>query len=122
MREYIARMEKRHHIDIVLVTISQSVEGRAAMEQVWACAPTDWEQNMQDLADDFWDENKYGYNKGFEGDGVLLLHNWYEGKTASICPPAAVWSVNSVYMTLTRCFTRWTTITPRIHTERTGLM
>ena len=79
LREYIARMEKRHHIDIVLVTISQSVEGRAAMEQ-YGLRSTDWEQNMQDLADDFWDENKYGYNKGFEGDGVLLLHNWYEGQ------------------------------------------
>lgn len=30
-----------------------------------------------DIADDFWDNNRFGYNKGIEGDGILLLHNWY---------------------------------------------
>ncbi|MCI9336632.1 MAG: TPM domain-containing protein [Lachnospiraceae bacterium] len=79
LRKYITEMEKRYHIDIVLVIISQSVEGQEAMER-YGLRSADWEQNMQDLADDFWDENKFGYNKGFEGDGVLLLHNWYEGQ------------------------------------------
>ena len=79
LRQYIAKMEKKMQIDIVLVTIKQSVEGREAMEQ-YGLRSTNWEQNMQDLADNFWDENKFGYNKGFEGDGVLLLHNWYEGQ------------------------------------------
>lgn len=79
LRQYIAQMEKKMHIDIVLVTINQSVEGREAMEQ-YGLRSTNWEQNMQDLADDFWDQNEFGYNKGFEGDGVLLLHNWYEGQ------------------------------------------
>ena len=32
LREYIAKMEKRMHIDIVLVTINQSVEGPEAMK------------------------------------------------------------------------------------------
>ena len=79
LREYIAEKEKERHIDIVLVTFSQSVEGEEAMEK-YGLNSTSWERNMQDLADDFWDENKFGYNKGFEGDGVLLLHNWYEGQ------------------------------------------
>lgn len=79
LREYIAKMEKRMHIDIVLVTINQSVEGPEAMKQ-YDLRSEDWEQNMQDIADDFWDENQFGYNKGFEGDGVLLLHNWYPGQ------------------------------------------
>lgn len=79
LREYIAEMEKKHHIDIVLVTFRQSVEGEEAMEK-YGLNSTDWERNMRDLADDFWDENKFGYNKGFEGDGALLLHNWYEGQ------------------------------------------
>lgn len=79
LREYIAKMEKKMHIDIVLVTINQSVEGAEAMKQ-YGLRSEDWEQNMQDLADDFWDENQFGYNKGFEGDGVLLLHNWYPGQ------------------------------------------
>ncbi len=79
LREHIAGVERKLHIDIVLVTISQSVEGAQAMAR-YGLRSEDWEQNMQDLADDFWDENRFGYNKGFEGDGVLLLHNWYEGQ------------------------------------------
>lgn len=79
LREYIAEMENKMRMDIVLVTISQSVEGDEAMEQ-HGLRSADWDQNMRDLADDFWDQNKFGYNKSFEGDGVLLLHNWYEGQ------------------------------------------
>lgn len=79
LRRKIAKTEEKLHIDIVLVTFSQSVEGVEAMEQ-YGYRSANWETNMQDIADDFWDENKYGYNKGFEGDGVLLLHNWYEGQ------------------------------------------
>ena len=79
LRQRIAEVESRHHIDVVLVTFSQSVEGEDAMRQ-YGYRSTDWEQNMQDYADDFWDENQYGYNKGFEGDGCILVHNWYEGQ------------------------------------------
>lgn len=79
LRAYIARKEKRYKIDIVLVTMRQPVEGREAQEEYGYRSPY-WEQNMQDLADDFWDEHRYGYNKGFEGDGALLLDNRYEGQ------------------------------------------
>ena len=79
LRRYIAETERKLQIDIVLVTFSQSVEGEEAMRE-YGLRSQSWEQNMQDIADDFWDENHYGYNQGFEGDGVLLLHNWYEGQ------------------------------------------
>lgn len=79
LRRYIAKMEKKAHIDIVLVTINYSVEGEEAMAEHGLSSP-DWEKNMETIADDFWDENHYGYNKGFEGDGALLLHNWYPGQ------------------------------------------
>lgn len=79
LRQHIARVQGRLGIDIVLVTIDYSVEGQNAMEQ-HNLRYRDWELNMQDIADDFWDQNRFGYNKGFEGDGVLLLHNWYEGQ------------------------------------------
>ncbi|MCI8787514.1 MAG: TPM domain-containing protein [Lachnospiraceae bacterium] len=78
LREYIDRAEKKLHIDIVLVTFSKSVEGEEALEQ--GLDSRDWERNMQTIADNFWDQNRFGYNKGFEGDGVLLLHNWYQGQ------------------------------------------
>lgn len=79
LRQYIAEKEKALHIDIVLVTIDRSVEGVEAKEQ-YSYRFVEWEDNMQDIADDFWDENKFGYNKSLEGDGILLLHNWYEGQ------------------------------------------
>lgn len=79
LRRHIGETEKKLGIDIVLVTIDYSVEGREAMERQ-NLRYQDWERNMRDIADDFWDENRFGYNKGFEGDGVLLLHNWYPGQ------------------------------------------
>lgn len=79
LRQKIAEAEKKLRIDIVLVTFNQSVEGPKAMYQ-YGYRSADWELNMRDYADDFWDENRYGYNKGFEGDGCILVHNWYEGQ------------------------------------------
>lgn len=73
----IAAVEKRLSMDIVIVTFSESVEGEEAAEKYGSPY---WEDNMRTLADDFWDQNGYGYNKSFEGDGMLLLHNWYEGQ------------------------------------------
>lgn len=78
LRKYIARKEEELGIDIVLVTISRPVEGDEALEQ--GLQSRDWDWNMQALADDFWDENRYGYNRAFEGDGILLLSNWLEGQ------------------------------------------
>ena len=80
LRQRIAEVESKLHIDIVLVTINQPVEGMEAMLQ-YGFRSADWGQNMQDYADDFWDENQYGYNKGFEGDGCIFVHNWYEGQS-----------------------------------------
>lgn len=77
LRSQIAEAEKRLRMHIVIVTINASVEGEEAKELYGSSY---WEYNMQNLADDFWDENGYGYNKSFEGDGILLLHNWYEGQ------------------------------------------
>ncbi|MCH5342148.1 MAG: TPM domain-containing protein [Acetatifactor sp.] len=82
LRSQIAKAEKKLRMDIVIVTIDQSVEGWEAARE-YGYRSDDWEVNMQDLADDFWDENGYGYNKSYEGDGVLLLHNWYEDENGS---------------------------------------
>ena len=72
LRLKIAEAEKKTRCDIVLVTINQEV----------GSSDYDWERNMRNLADDFYDENSYGYNK-VHGDGVLLLDNWYEGQGGS---------------------------------------
>lgn len=79
LRKYISQKEGELGIDLVLVTMKQEVEGADAKEQ-YGYRSTGWEQNMQDIADDFWDQRQYGYNKGFEGDGALLLDNRYPGQ------------------------------------------
>lgn len=71
LREYIAEKEKKYHIDMILVTIKEDVEQYGS-----------WETQMMNYADDFYDQNNYGYDM-VHGDGVLLLDNWYEGQEGS---------------------------------------
>ena len=94
LRNQIAKAEKRLRMDIVIVTFNESVEGEEAAEKFGSPY---WEDNMQTLADDFWDEKGYGYNKNFEGDGMLILHNWYEGQNGEHLSTSgkAEWSLTS---------------------------
>ncbi len=78
LRNYIAKKEAKYKADFVILTVSQPVEGEEALE--YGCPTSDWESNMTALADDFWDENGYGFNKAFEGDGSILIDNRYEGQ------------------------------------------
>ncbi len=71
LRDYIAECEEKYHIDLVLVTINQDVESLGY-----------WDTVMMNQADDFYDQNNYGYNK-IHGDGALLLDNWYEDEYGS---------------------------------------
>lgn len=71
LRQHIARKEQEYRIDIVLVTINEEIESRG-----------DWETVMMNKADDFYEQNNYGYDK-VHGDGVLLLDNWYEDEYGS---------------------------------------
>ncbi|MCM1058235.1 MAG: TPM domain-containing protein [Firmicutes bacterium] len=76
LRNYIAKQEAKYKADFVILTFSQPVDGTEALE--YGCATTDWESNMAAIADDFWDEKGYGYNKSFEGDGSILIDNRFE--------------------------------------------
>lgn len=71
LREHIAGREAKYHIDLVLVTINEDVESQGY-----------WETVMMNMADDFYDQNNYGYNM-VHGDGALLLDNWYEDEYGS---------------------------------------
>lgn len=79
LRSQIAQAEKRLHMDIVIVIIDQPMEGEEAMRKNDAISPK-LEHVMEAYADNFWDDNSYGYNKGFEGDGLILVDNIYEGQ------------------------------------------
>lgn len=78
---YIAQAEAKCQCDIVLVTICTPVEGTEIEGMGYRY--DNWDLNMRDLADDFYDLNKFGYNASFEGDGALLLDNWYEGQAGT---------------------------------------
>ena len=88
LREYIAECEEKIQADIVIVTISESVEydlqnpNLPEAFHAKEVGSTDWETAMRDLADNFYDYNNYGYNK-VHGNGVLLLDNSYEGQKGS---------------------------------------
>ncbi len=71
LREYIAQCESKYCIDLVIVTMNEDVESYGY-----------WDTVMMNTADDFYDENLYGYNK-VHGDGALLLDNWYEDENGS---------------------------------------
>lgn len=79
LRSQIAKAEERLRMDIVIVTIDQPMEGREAMREQDAVSP-ELEDVMEAYADNFWDDNHYGYNKSYEGDGVILVDNVYEGQ------------------------------------------
>lgn len=79
LRNRIAQLERRTQMDIVIVTLNQPMEGDDAMAENRAVSP-DLEKVMEAFADNFWDDNGYGYNKDFEGDGILLADNVYEGQ------------------------------------------
>lgn len=81
LRELIAEKEARIGCDLVLVTMCQPVEGSTAKE-TYGYRYTDWERNMQDIADDFYDNHYYGYNAPY-GDGALILDNYYEGQVGT---------------------------------------
>lgn len=78
LRQYIAEKEAFYQADFVIVTFSMPVEGEEALQLGFDTG--DWETNMMNLADDFWDECGYGYNVSFEGDGAILIDNRYPGQ------------------------------------------
>lgn len=72
LRILIAKKEAEIQADIVLVTIKEYMGESDA----------DWEKAMMNYADDFYDDNNYGYD-GVWGSGALLLDNYYEGQAGS---------------------------------------
>ncbi len=80
LRERIAATEAKIECDLIIVTINEPILDYCGYEY-----NTDyyWESAMMNYADDFYDENLYGYDQ-VHGDGALLLDNWYlEGTSDS---------------------------------------
>ncbi len=85
LEKLIEETENKIQCDIILVTIDQPVENLSDEEiEEYGYRYNDWEMNMRDIADDFYDHNEFGYDEvGDDGDGVLLLDNWYDGQAGS---------------------------------------
>ena len=66
LEELIAKYEVEAECDLVLVTIDQAV----------GLSDSEWTNSMVNLADDFYDQNAFGYDKP-HGDGAVLMDNWY---------------------------------------------
>lgn len=83
LRELIAEAEAEIQSDLILVTINQPME-YLTDEQIeeYGYRHNNWDDNMMDYADDFYDNNDYGY-EAVGGSGALLLDNWYEGQAGS---------------------------------------
>jgi len=83
LRELIAEREKQTQCDIVLLIMNESLEDYATAYDPYAYG-SDWAMIK---ADNFYDEYGFGWNKYQEsddGDGVLLLDNWYRESDGKI--------------------------------------
>lgn len=72
LQAYIAEKEQFGTLDIIIVTLNEPM----------GVSDYEWEDNMMNYADDFYDYGKFGWNKPY-GDGVCLLDNWYEDENGS---------------------------------------
>lgn len=72
LEKLIAKREKQTGCDIVLVTLCESLEEYA--REIEPDVP--YNQFVRIFAEEFYEENNFGYNKP-DGDGVLLVDNWF---------------------------------------------
>lgn len=72
LREYIAECEQKSQTDIIVVTLNQPM----------GISDSEWNRNMMNYADDFYDNHRFGWNQAY-GDGALILDNWYEDENGS---------------------------------------
>ncbi len=79
LRKLIAKREKQTGCDIVLVTLQESLKEYAREIEPYV----DYDQFVRVYAEEFYEDNNFGYNKA-NGDGVLLVDNWYREDDGSI--------------------------------------
>lgn len=77
LEQLIAKRERQTGCDFVIVTINEPVLSKFGYTGDYY-----WEIAMRNLADDFYDENHFGYDTT-GGNGSLLLDNWYEGEAGT---------------------------------------
>ncbi len=72
LRRLIARRERQTGCDIVLVTLNESLKDYARRID----PDTDYDEFVRVYAEEFYESKGFGYD-GPNGDGVILVDNWY---------------------------------------------
>lgn len=72
LTDLIAKREKQTGCDIVLVTLNESLKEYAREIEPGVA----YNEFVRVFSEQFYEENNFGYDKA-NGDGVLLLDNWY---------------------------------------------
>lgn len=83
LRELIAEKELEAKCDIILMTMNESLEEYAKEYDPYASG----NDFTMIKADNFYDENGFGWNKYQEsddGDGIILLDNWYREADSNV--------------------------------------
>lgn len=79
LEKLIAKREKQTGCDIVLVTLKESLKEYAREIE----PGVGYDQFVRVYAEQFWEENGFGYDKP-DGDGVVLVDNWFREDDGSI--------------------------------------
>lgn len=72
LRELIAKREKQTGCDIVLITLKESLKDYAREID----PNVNYSEFVRIYAEEFYENHNFGYNRA-NGDGVLLVDNWY---------------------------------------------
>lgn len=81
LENLIVKRENQIGCDIVLVTLNESLYEKYGITED---TDVNWERCITRYAEDFYLDNEFGYDEpGTDGDGALLLHNWYPGEEGS---------------------------------------
>ena len=79
LEELIAKRERQTQCDIVLITLNESLK-----EYARSIEPNvSYDEFVRVYAEQFYEQNCFGYNKA-NGDGVLLIDNWYREDNGKI--------------------------------------
>ena len=79
LEKLIVKREKQTGCDIVLVTLAESLKEYAREIE----PGVSYDQFVRVYAEQFWEVNGFGYDRP-DGDGVILVDNWYREDDGSI--------------------------------------
>lgn len=100
LRERIRAAQEKTGCDIVIVILEESLEEYAKAYEA-ETGPLDPSQYVMVYANNFYDENQFGFDAPL-GDGIILVDNWYResdgGLYSWISPSGRIWNDDSQFV------------------------